>query len=154
MRKTFFLKKRFISKIFKHLFIHLNSGLKSLLGKKLIKNKYSKINFWSIFILFFYFFFKKTFLFLRYLKKQLQILKRRNRLPIRVCHQIPANSSNGGPGGRLAPPAFKCHKKKCRYVGSRTLLTDCVFWAYLPVVEVRTICLLKLENYTEKTKKS
>ena len=32
--------------------------------------------------------------------------------------------------------------------------TDCVFWAYLPVVEVGTICLLKLENYTEKTKKS
>ena len=31
---------------------------------------------------------------------------------------------------------------------------DCVYWAYLPMVEVGTSYLLKLENYTEKTKKS
>ena len=44
---------------------------------------------------------------MRYLKKYLQILKGRKQLFIRYCHQILANSSNGGPGGRLAPPAFK-----------------------------------------------
>ena len=57
--KQFFLKKRFIWKIFRTLVTHLNSGLKFVLGKKLIKNKYWKINFWSIFVLFFYFFFSK-----------------------------------------------------------------------------------------------
>ena len=32
--------------------------------------------------------------------------------------------------------------------------TVCVEWAYLPMVEAGTSYLLKLENYTEKTKKS
>ena len=67
--KNIFPQKKIHFKNFWTLVIHLNSSLKYLLGKKLIKNNYWKINFWSIFILFFYFFFLKTFSFLRYLRK-------------------------------------------------------------------------------------
>ena len=81
VRKQVFLRKRVCFQNFGASVILLNSTLKSPYRKKYKKNKNWKMNFWPIFILFyflFFYFFLKTFLFLRYLKKQLQILKDRS----------------------------------------------------------------------------
>ena len=69
-----------------------------------------------------------------------------------MCEQIWAAISNGGPGGRLAPPASKCHKKNVGYGGSHHPATDCVDWAYLSVGGVRTNLTPRLVYHTKKTK--
>ena len=66
-------------------------------------------------------FFLSTFFSFRNIKIWLQILKDRTRYTLCKYKQIRAISSNGGPGGRLAPPASKCHKKKVWICGSQTL---------------------------------
>ena len=83
------------------------------------------MNFWPIFILFiyfFYFFSKKLFYFSEISKSNYRFW-RVVTTPIQGFEQIWAAISNGGPGGRLAPPASKCHKKNVgEKVGHITLL--------------------------------
>ena len=79
------------------------------------------MNFWPIFILFFYLFFLKVFHFSEIWKINYR-LWRVTSIHIQEFLQIWANISNGGPGGRLAPPASKCHKKNVCQGGSFILL--------------------------------
>ena len=74
------------------------------------------MNFWPIFILFFYFFLfvflKNFFIFEKFEKAVIAdsegiVIYTYSKMPTDLSYLI----SNGGPGGRLAPPAFKCHKK-------------------------------------------
>ena len=123
VRNTFFLKKRFVFRISENLLQHWIHLSNLSWEKKIKKNKNRKINFWPIFFLFIYFFiifFKKLFYFWEILKMNYRFW-RVVVIPIQRFQQIWATISNGGPGGRLAPPASKCHKKNVWKVGSRTL---------------------------------
>ena len=109
------------------------------------------MNFWPNFFLFFYFFYKKTFLSFKNSENKLQIKKRSTRLSIGQYQQIWASSSNGGPGGRLAPRLPSLIKKMfVRCVIQTT--TDCEDWAFLQYVGVRTSPFLKLGNPNKKQK--
>ena len=82
------------------------------------------MNFWPIFILFiyfFYFFSEKLFYFWEILKSNYRFWRVMTTF-IQRCEQIWAAISNGGPGGRQAPPASKCHKKMWVAVGHITRL--------------------------------
>ena len=80
------------------------------------------MNFWPIFILFFYLFFLKNFFIFQKFEKSITDSWRVTSIPIQMFLQIWATISNGGPGGRLAPPASKCHKKNVCQGGSFILL--------------------------------
>ena len=109
MRNYIFPQKKafFIEIIWRVCCIYLNLGLLNLYhGKKItLGNNYWIINFWLRFLFYFFIFFSKKFFFQFWdiRKCNCRFWSAVNRLPIRVCHQISANSSNGGPGGRLAP---------------------------------------------------
>ena len=149
----FSLKKGFFQN-FGALVIPLNWTPRSPYRKKLKKNNKTKMNFWPIFILFIYlfiFFSKKLFYFWKISKINYRFW-RVVTTPIQMCEQIWAAISNGGPGGRLAPPASKCHKKNVGDGGSHHPATDCVDWAYLSVGGVRTNLTPRVGNHTKKTK--
>ena len=95
---------------------HFSNQLCKVYSKKKKLGQSSKIELSSNFFYFFIFFSVNFFSF-RNIKIWLQILKDSTRYTPCKYQQIRAISSNGGPGGRLAPPASKCHKKKCEYVG-------------------------------------
>ena len=94
-------------------------------------------DFYFIYLFYFIFFSEKLFYFWEISKSNYRFWRVMT-TPIQRCEQIWAAISNGGPGGRQAPPASKCHKKNVGCGGSHHPATDCVDWAYLSVVGVRT----------------
>ena len=109
-------------------------------------------DFYFIYFLFFYYFSKKLFYF-RDNWKSYSRLERKVTIPFQKYQQVWASLTNGGPGGApKPPPASKCHKKNVGEGGSHHTLTDCVDWAYLSVVGVRTKTPPRVGNHTKKTK--
>ena len=98
----------------------VKSELFQALSRKKYKqrNRGSKMNFSPNFFIFFYFFFQKNFfIFWDIWKRICRFWRAVDQLPIHRYQQIRAISSNGGPGGRLAPPASKSNKKMCVELG-------------------------------------
>ena len=117
----FSLKKGFVFRISRqmsHQWIHL---LRFHIEKNLKKIKSEKWIF-SRFLFYFSIFCSKKLFYFQNIWKKHHRFKRVVIIPFQMYQKIWAGSWNGGPGGRLAPPASKCHKKKVSQGGSFTLL--------------------------------
>ena len=91
--------------------LHTEKNIKKIKIEKWIFGRF-------LFYLFFIFlFFSKNFFIFEKFEKLFQILKGRDNTYSKI-QQIWASSTNGGPGGRQAPPASKCHKKNVGHGGS------------------------------------
>ena len=121
---------------------------KRIYKKTILKNKFS-VDFYFIY----FFFSKKLFYFWDIWKSNCRFWSAVTNFLFHFAIRFQLTHQMAGRGGRLAPRLSSVIKKSV-YMWVTDTATDCVFWAYLPVVEVRTTPLQKLENYTEKTKKS
>ena len=114
LRNTFFFIKRVYFQNIQKILQSGESSSKSSdqqnmkVGHRLI-NKFLT----EFFLSFLIFFSKKLFHLSKILENKLQIMKRSTWLSIQLYQQIWASSSNGGPGGRLAPPVPSLIAKMC-----------------------------------------